>query len=304
MSKTLVEEGITASSVPGVGWEMWEPVKAISALRDQERFGKFANRCLRLSKVEQYARDIRARRWALTGEPVIFTDDGRLLNGQHRLHAIARAGVGAVLLTVRGIDPGAMTAMDIGLIRTPGDTVRNLPGIGGYYNAWAAAARIVFSYTRFGVVAPSPLEQPTRAEIVAINDAHPRLIESVKWLSAKQEAPWLRMKTAAAWHYLCGRRYPSERDAFFGDLVAGVNLGPDRPVRVLRERLIAASHGPGRLGAATWSAFIIKSWNAELTGRPLKILRHGSAEAFPLLVGDVVPARFEQRLQVENDPRA
>ena len=45
------------------------------------------NRPVRYAKVAQFARDMKAGRWHMTGDPIQFGISGRLLNGQHRLWA-------------------------------------------------------------------------------------------------------------------------------------------------------------------------------------------------------------------------
>lgn len=74
------------------------------------------NRTLRKSRVEQYAADMKAGRWQLNGEAIKFDNTGRLLNGQHRLHAIVLADVTVKMLVVSGLDPNTQTTMDTGLV--------------------------------------------------------------------------------------------------------------------------------------------------------------------------------------------
>jgi hypothetical protein len=277
--------------VPSAAWEVWTPERAAQTLKDQEAFGEFANRAVKLSIVRRYAKDMAAGRWLTNGETIVF-NGARCLDGQHRLRACWESGVTMMFLTVRSVDPSAMATLDSGIIRTPGDVLRGSRGqvVGGYYNAVAAAARIVFMYSRHRSIYTSPEKYPTRSDLVEIIDEHPGIVASVQWMNTSTSRTAIsRSKVISAWHYLCGRRYPVERDVFFADLVAGVNLETDSPVRVLRERMLM-ERGRGRAGgvlpAAVLSAFVVKAWNAELTGRPIKILRHRADEAFPILHGD------------------
>ncbi len=48
--------------------------------------------------VERYARDMRCGAWKQNGEPILVARDGTLLDGQHRLLAIQRAGRPQTLL--------------------------------------------------------------------------------------------------------------------------------------------------------------------------------------------------------------
>lgn len=69
-------------------------------------------------RVERYARDMAAGRWALNGETIAFDSEGRLVDGQHRLHAVARSGATVPMLAVRGVEPGAFPTIDQGFSRT------------------------------------------------------------------------------------------------------------------------------------------------------------------------------------------
>lgn len=48
-------------------------------------------RNLRMSKVEQYVRDMLAGHWPITGETIKVATDGALIDGQHRLTAVLHA---------------------------------------------------------------------------------------------------------------------------------------------------------------------------------------------------------------------
>lgn len=65
--------------------------------------------------VARYANDMATGRWETNGEPIQFDSDGFLVNGQHRLAAIVRAGVPIMMLVVRGVDS---SVFDIGRNRS------------------------------------------------------------------------------------------------------------------------------------------------------------------------------------------
>ena len=81
-----------------------------------------------------YAEDMKAGRWVLNGEPICFDENGVLTNGQHRLHAIIKAGTSISALVVRNIEPGCKV-YDYGLKRTVTTTLNVDSSIGGAANA-------------------------------------------------------------------------------------------------------------------------------------------------------------------------
>lgn len=75
------------------------------------------NRSLRRGIIAQYARDMAAGAWRLTGDPIRFTEAGGLIDGQHRLHAVIEADVNVTMTVARGIPAAAVVAIDAGARR-------------------------------------------------------------------------------------------------------------------------------------------------------------------------------------------
>jgi hypothetical protein len=56
--------------------------------------------------------------WVLTPEPIVIADTGRLLNGQHRLHALVQAKVSLRMLVITNVSEDVFTALDRGKSRS------------------------------------------------------------------------------------------------------------------------------------------------------------------------------------------
>lgn len=89
------------------------PQKAIEYLRHNTN----NYRKLSLAKVSQYIAEIKAGRWELNGEPIVFDEDGVLKDGQHRLAAIAKSGVAVETVVTRGVSKD-VRVYDLGMNRT------------------------------------------------------------------------------------------------------------------------------------------------------------------------------------------
>lgn len=61
------------------------------------------NRRLSVSTVMRYAADMKAGQWKLNGEPIQFSEDGELKNGQHRLAAIVMADIPVKMSVIFGV---------------------------------------------------------------------------------------------------------------------------------------------------------------------------------------------------------
>ncbi|PQJ62391.1 ParB N-terminal domain-containing protein [Photobacterium angustum] len=80
---------------------------------------KNKNRKLSRTKVNKYVEAIKNGKWCLTGEPIIISADGEILNGHHRLQACIEAGVGFIATITYGVtDDLSFAHIDVGNIRS------------------------------------------------------------------------------------------------------------------------------------------------------------------------------------------
>lgn len=79
------------------------------------------NRTVRETRVREYANEMTAGRWRLTGQGIVIFEDGRVADGQHRLLAVIESGVTIQTPVARGAKEEAMSAIDIGAKRTVAD---------------------------------------------------------------------------------------------------------------------------------------------------------------------------------------
>jgi hypothetical protein len=82
------------------------------------------NRNLRFVRIEQYEAMMRRGDWLQSGQGIIFDEKGRLLDGQHRLHAIIRADIPVLMLVVRNVRDVAQLVMDQGAKRALHDQIK------------------------------------------------------------------------------------------------------------------------------------------------------------------------------------
>jgi len=81
------------------------------------------NRPIRDSHVEFLAQQILGGNWQTTHQGIGFADDGRLLDGQHRLSAIVRANRQVQMMVTRGLSEEAFKVVDCGLKRATADRI-------------------------------------------------------------------------------------------------------------------------------------------------------------------------------------
>ena len=74
-------------------------------------------RTMSRAKVNLYAAEMKAGKWQLNGEGIMFDETGRLLNGQHRLAAILVSGETVEMTVIRGVSD-SVTIYDSGSNRS------------------------------------------------------------------------------------------------------------------------------------------------------------------------------------------
>ena len=85
------------------------------------------------SVIKRYAEDMKAGKWELNGEAIMFDEDGYLKNGQHRLAAIILSGVTVRMCVIRGVSNDVMI-YDGGYIRTVAQITGANPAISAAAN--------------------------------------------------------------------------------------------------------------------------------------------------------------------------
>jgi hypothetical protein len=241
------------------------------------------NRSLSAVGVKTFAAAMKAGDWRLTGQPIIFSKDGALNDGQHRLSAIVAAGV-SIRSDVRfGVDRSAFLATDIGRKRTAGDGL----SIAGEKNACvtAAAIRLASSfdardYTFGGSLTPATaleyLEKHGDLREAATRASH--FYQNFRLIPASVYA-------FAYWH--CARIDRAAADVFFEKIATGIGIGRKTdPAGVIRNKFISAQTERMTWRPRSQIAVIFSGWNALRLGRRLTAADLTtsalSSDAFPI----------------------
>ena len=234
------------------------------------------NRPVRWKHVNALAADIREGRWRLNGEAIKIGSNGVILDGQHRLHAIAASGTGVRSYLIENLDPDVFDTIDQGIRRSPADALT----VDGESNApHLSAACGVLSRMLAGTSLTTRSGKVRAREIVA---AHPGLRASTTAIRGMKgcNKVYPSQGMAIALHYLFGRVDPNGRDGFFVSLVKGLGLTETDAVYHLRERLLAKGPNRAKLDTANDIATLsIRAWNARRNGQSISRLIPGRSPA-------------------------
>lgn len=213
------------------------------------------NRAISRSLVAEYKRAMLEHRWRVNGEAIKIAEDGRLLDGQHRLLACIEADCEFKSYVVVGLDFDTFDTIDVGKKRTAGDIV----GMDGIANADTVAAAVRWvALLQSGFFKKANLKMGAD-EIRLFVAAEPRIETSVS--EGRKAHKVLAPGIAGALHYLCSMKDKELADVFIIDLATGSNLVPGDPVLVLRERLIRERISRAKLPAEELMSLCIRAWN-------------------------------------------
>ncbi|MFE3080903.1 hypothetical protein [Nocardia tengchongensis] len=245
------------------------------------------NRPIRQARVQQYYDDMISGRWRLNGEAIKFGPDGELLDGQHRLQAIARTtGMSFPMLIVRGLSPDTQVTMDQGAKRTPGDQL-TLTGIASHnITVVAAALRVYMMWMEgnlFGDASRGTSQSTTK--VVEFANAYPELVAIADRYTSLARRLKARPAVACAVAIRLTEIDPDAAAEFVRLWDSGAGLGADSPILALRDRLDTIRTTRVRVSDRDQIGLIVSAWNLWRRGRAVTKLQRPkggfSAENFP-----------------------
>lgn len=225
------------------------------------------NRPVSQANVKTYCEDILGGKWGLNGQGIIFDLKGRLLDGQHRMLAIIKAGKSIQMLAVYGVSDEMFSRMDIGNKRTVADVldVRNRVPV-------AAAAKYIFREMKGGGIWWNTNIRFRPINGLDVLKIHPGIEESVSVATGLSGAKKIISVSPLGYcHYRAGLENKAKRDEFFQAFNTGANLGVLSPILALRNAC-APVVGSRHTDQYLISLFIV-AWNRYLHGGSCKFLR-------------------------------
>lgn len=243
--------------------------------------GNLVNRRLRPQRVALYAKQMILGQWRLTGESIVFTSSGQLLQGQHRLTACIEAGVPFTTVVVRGVERDAMRNMDTGMARTATD-VFFFEGIAN--STWqSAAVRQLIGIKRGAQTSSSALALITRDELIDFYRQNSETLDIAGRISGPAYSA-LR-HTRAGWASLAflACEVDSElAESFF----AGIGTGADMATGDARLALRAyCLNRTAQRRPIQWPELVangIRAWNSWIDGKSIDHIKGWKpAQAWP-----------------------
>lgn len=242
------------------------------------------NRKVSQNVVDLFARDMANGEWELNGESIKFDKNGRLIDGQHRLLAIIKAGVSVQTFVVRGLNPETIYTQDTGRRRSLKDAFdvegikysNLIPGIIKSHNSLQLSGH---NYVRESEsIMNKGARSLTNKEALAIYHQDPETWDHIAAFTSAVCAHMSLLKTSelgGIYAYLyknLGYSMPTI-EQFFNELTDAKPTS-NNTIRLLRKRLLDAKlHPRDTLVPRYRFAIIVRTWNAYINGENLRVLR-------------------------------
>lgn len=243
------------------------------------------NRPLKRSQIDKFAADMRANNWRVNGEAIKFSDTGRLLDGQNRLHAAIQAHATFRSAVVRGLDDELdQMTMDTGARRIYADVLR----MRGETNSvvLASATRSLYGWLKGSRSFGGPAVNASNAQLDATLLEHPELRDQITAITRISQTAHIPTTVLGAVWWAFHQLDVADADYFFERLISDVDHHTGDPILALRRLLTNRYNDKGVHTTMTYqAAFIIKAWNAYRDGRSVTQLTFkpggASPEKFP-----------------------
>ena len=244
------------------------------------------NRNIRQLDVARYAADMAAGNWTNTGEAIKFDQQSMLLDGQHRLSAIVKAGITVPLLFVYDIPRDSQDVMDSGRKRSLADQLT----MRGHTNCNTLAAGIKAARDLETYGKPRANKNDSVVMMLDWFDNNQEIVNSISPVNKACQPPVKYPSgLAIALHFTMSKLGRHEADRFWHVLGFGGQAPGIDAIILLREKMmvVAAETKRGHLIDTNHrAAYTIAAWNAWLTGRDIKIFRYRPhlGDTFPVLI--------------------
>jgi hypothetical protein len=215
--------------------------------------------------VGKYVEEMAKKKWKFTGQGIIVSTLGKIMNGQHTCRACVVSGVPIEVLVIMDVDPDAFYAMDGGRKRSPADFLKEEK------NAAAIGAALQLIYTECSIEKGDPTcnnhDMPA-GDAPALLEKHPNL-RNIAAPSRCLVPPSLyfyaRYRTERA------RRWKERSESFWEAILDGIARNERDPRWLLRKQLENnANSGDKKMTKSHMLAIIIKAWNAWARGEEVK----------------------------------
>ena len=222
--------------------------------------------------------------WVLNGEAIKVSENGYILDGQHRCRAVVETGITIRTLVVEGLPDTTQDTMDTGKSRSLADILAihgesNTIGLAALIKKFVTSQRYGFASAFSGTVGGRALTNRECLDWFGQNQWARGYVMPGKAIGQATAIP----ASMASFLMTTFDNIDSEDSAYFwARVIDGTNLSSTSPIYVLRKTLkIIDDDSRGERSQRYMGAIVIKAWNAYRAGDEVGQLRFRAGGAKP-----------------------
>lgn len=230
----LTLQVIDSHKVPHAGIFTITPTVAAAILKDRNP----NNRHVSPAKMTQTAHDVANGEFVLNGEAIIFSNAGKLIDGQHRLYAMLKGAKPITSVVTMGMPPEVRDTVDQGKSRS----ARDVLCLNGYVNGneLASIGRHLLGYYDSDGTGFGRTTEYSNTEVIDWIEAHPNINDITAW-AVTLKGPMLGYASAtmmALTRAILEPKYGTPMVTNFLERVAyGDNIDKTHPAYAVRRKL-------------------------------------------------------------------
>lgn len=205
--------------------------------------------------------------WKINGECVVFDTDGVLIDGQHRLHAIAQSGRAVPVLVVYGVEPGAFVTFDQGKKRSGADVLSTAADLREHAGTIAAALAWLARKEQGQLHLVSSVVAVPNDEILERARQYPGLVESVQRAHGEFRSRLMPPGMTAFLDHVLNGIDPAAGQQFLLRVCAGFEVASNSWEARLRKRLEDFAGKRTSLAQRDLLALVIKAFHGSYRGQ-------------------------------------
>lgn len=246
--------------------------------------GNTKNRIISDERVSLFASDMKSGKWHdESPEAIMISKEGRLLNGQHRLFGVIKAGIPVTLLIATGVKEDVFSFIDQGKVRTTAD-IFHMEGIKNSSQV-SSAIRLFLELSQFGSFS-GYCRKVSNDTVLSEYRKRPDFWQQVNSLDTKYYKAMYQSVAPAwigGWYAYLITILPIETvDTFFDALF--LNPKGFTTTESFFDLMVRIKSNPSlKITRVKRDAIFIKTLNSYLQNKPIKILKFTADEPFPAI---------------------
>lgn len=227
-----------------------------------------SNRPLSHSNVRKIAGEILSGQWQNTGDTIKISTSNKLIDGQHRLHAIILSGSTIDVNFAIGVDDSSFLVIDTGKKRSSSDAL----ALSGLQNTTllSTTCRLIMLIKR-GRLLNRAGNEFSNKDILDFANGVSELQETISFVHKKNRSfRMLATPPMSALYFLFAEISQEQADEFFLKYWSGTDLEADCPIKLLRDKLIFDSTKKSKLASVVKMVMIAQAFKLYSQGRKIK----------------------------------